>query len=114
MLQSMTGFGQAKRSEHGYKIQVDIKSVNHRYQETMVRMPREWMKLEDAMKKIIQRTLQRGRVDVFITIEQEAAADKSLEMNWALAEGYHQAVKQLSERLNIEMALTAKDMLLLP
>lgn len=114
MIRSMTGFGQAGRTMNDYTIQVDIKSVNHRYQETMIRMPREWLHLEDKLKKTIQSKVNRGRLDVFITIEREKASDKQVELNWSLAEGYQQAAEQLMDRFKLEPGLTAKDMLLFP
>ncbi len=110
----MTGFGQAGRIINGYKLQVDIKSVNHRYSEVVIRMPREWMRLEDSLKKTIQQTVKRGRVDAFITIERETPAEVKAEINWPLAEGYHQAAQQLRERFQFSDSLTLKDMLGLP
>lgn len=114
MIRSMTGFGQAGRNVHDYKIQIDIKSVNHRYQETMIRMPREWMHLEDAIKKSIQQRIKRGRIDVFVTMEKEATAAQLVEINWTLAEGLQQAANQLSERLNLPNDLSVKEVLSLP
>jgi uncharacterized protein (TIGR00255 family) len=114
MIRSMTGFGQAGRTVSEYKIQVDIKSVNHRYQETMIRMPREWLHLEDILKKLIQSKVNRGRLDVYINIERNVASAVQAEINWPLAEGYQQAADQLRNHLNLEHGLTAKDMLLFP
>jgi uncharacterized protein (TIGR00255 family) len=114
MIISMTGFGQASRTVHDYHIQVDVKSVNHRYQETMMRMPREWMHLEDTLKKRIQAKIKRGRIDMFITVEKSEASATQVELNWDLAEGYLEAAKQLSVRFGMEQSLTVKDLLLMP
>lgn len=114
MIRSMTGFGQAGRTINDYTIQVDIKSVNHRYQETMIRMPREWLHLEDKLKKLIQSKINRGRLDVFITMERDKPSDTQVELNWSLAEGYQQAAEQLRDRFNLEDRLNVKDILLFP
>src|SRR5690606_6533830 len=85
MIRSMTGFGQSMRTIGGYKLQVDMKSVNHRYSEIMVRMPREWAALEDPMKKRIQQEIKRGRVDVFVTLDKETGTHNTVTVDWAAA-----------------------------
>lgn len=72
MICSMTGFGQANRSFAGYNVFIDVKSVNHRYSEVSIRLPKEWAAFEDALKKTVLHAVKRGRVDVFITAEREA------------------------------------------
>ncbi|MDP5273358.1 YicC/YloC family endoribonuclease [Chengkuizengella axinellae] len=115
MFQSMTGFGQAIRLFEGYQIQIDVKSVNHRYREIIVRMPREWLSLEESLKAMIQKRIQRGRVEVFMTIEhQESNADHQLEIDWSLADRYVQAVNQLKDRYQLQDSLSIKDFLAIP
>lgn len=114
MLRSMTGFGSAGRSAAGYRLQADVKSVNHRYLEIGVRMPREWLHLEDALKKRIQREIKRGRIDVFVTIEREGAANRTIEVDWAMAEAYAEAARRLKERLGLAGEPELQDFLLLP
>lgn len=114
MIRSMTGFGQASRSSYGFRIQIDLKSVNHRYCEIMVRMPREWMALEDPLKKAIQQHVRRGRIDVFVQIEPETAAGKSIEVDWGLIGGYRQASEQIRDRLGLPDSLTLQQLLALP
>ena len=58
---SMTGYGQSALHFGGYKVQLEIKSVNHRYCEVMMRLPREWTYYEDGLRKIVQSRLKRGR-----------------------------------------------------
>jgi uncharacterized protein (TIGR00255 family) len=110
----MTGFGQSGRSANGYRIQVDMKSVNHRYCEIVSRLPREWTALEDALKKAVQRQIKRGRVDIFVLIEPDQALDKLVEIDWSLAFGYRQAADQLRERLGLNEQLTLQQLLSLP
>ncbi|MCS7459449.1 YicC family protein [Paenibacillus doosanensis] len=114
MVRSMTGFGQASRSFEGYAVQIDIKSVNHRYCEVQVRMPREWLKYEDLLKRMVQQEIKRGRVDVFVTVERQADAVGTMELNWPLAESYRLAAEQLRERLGAEGAMTVQDYLQIP
>ncbi|NBI29618.1 YicC/YloC family endoribonuclease [Chengkuizengella marina] len=115
MLQSMTGFGQAIRLMNGYQIQVDIKTVNHRYREIKIKMPREWLALEEKLKSIIQKRIQRGRVEVFMTIEQqESHIEEQVEIDWQLADRYLQAADQLKTRYKLNDSLSLKDLMLIP
>jgi uncharacterized protein (TIGR00255 family) len=114
MIRSMTGFGQASRSSHGFRIQVDLKSVNHRYCEIQVRMPREWAMLEDPLKKVVQQQLKRGRIEAFVLIEPETTGGKSVEVDWTLVEGYRQAAEQIGARLELSDRLSLKELLSLP
>ncbi|NHN28459.1 YicC family protein [Paenibacillus sp. S3N08] len=114
MITSMTGFGQANCMFAGYHVQIDLKSVNHRYCEVAVRMPREFLKFEDMMKKIVLKHVKRGRVDMLVTIEQSAEAVRSVELNWPLAEAYRSAAEQLSARFGLKPTLNVRDYLEIP
>jgi uncharacterized protein (TIGR00255 family) len=114
MIRSMTGFGQASRTIHGIKLQIDMKSVNHRYSEIMVRMPREWLKYEDMLKKTALQVIKRGRVDIFVTIEREGTSDKQVEVDGLLAAQYYQAANQLKEQLGLQGGLSITDIMKLP
>lgn len=114
MVRSMTGFGQSVRTAPDYRLQADLKSVNHRYSEVTVRMPREWSYLEDAVKKLILTEIKRGRVDVFITMERQGRSGKTIEPDWQLAEAYAEAARQIKERYGLSDGLTLKDFLQIP
>lgn len=114
MIHSMTGFGQAGGTACGFHVLIDLKSVNHRYCEIVVRMPREWTVLEDRFKKMIQSLVKRGRVDVFVTIEREGNSARTVEVNWPLVDGLLQAAEQLSARYSFQDALALKDLLRVP
>ncbi|MFE5319680.1 YicC/YloC family endoribonuclease [Paenibacillus sp. NPDC056579] len=114
MVRSMTGFGQASRSIAGYTVQIDVKSVNHRYCEVQVRMPREWLKYEDLLKRAVQQEIKRGRIDVFVTVEKQTDAAGSMEIDWPLADAYRQAAEQLKVRFGLEGSLTVQDFLRIP
>ncbi|TVY08739.1 YicC/YloC family endoribonuclease [Paenibacillus cremeus] len=114
MVLSMTGFGQASVSVAGFQLRIDLKSVNHRYCEVAVRMPREWARYEDAVKQAVLQLVKRGRVDAFVTIERERQSSQAIEIDWDLAAGYMQAAEQLRERFGLTDQLTLKDLLSLP
>jgi uncharacterized protein (TIGR00255 family) len=114
LITSMTGFGQANCKFAGYNVQIDLKSVNHRFCEVVVRMPREFLKFEDLMKKTVLQHLKRGRVDMLVTIEQSAEAVRSVELNWPLAEAYRSAAEQLCARFGLKPALDVREYLAIP
>jgi uncharacterized protein (TIGR00255 family) len=114
MLPSMTGFGQASRSFAGYKVFIDVKSVNHRYCEVAIRMPKEWACYEDSLKKMVQQSIKRGRVDMFMSVERESSSSKTISVDWALVEGYREAADQMKARFGLTEALSLIDLLRLP
>lgn len=114
MVRSMTGFGQAVHNAGTYSFTVEIKSVNHRYQETIVRMPREWLRLENVLKKKVQAHVLRGRAEVFVTVERQLSTAIKVDMNWSLAEGYYDAMKQIEDRFKLPPELSAKDIIAMP
>ena len=68
MIKSMTGFGSAKGTVEGIEVTVELKSVNNRYLDTSVRLPRSFMFAEEAIKSAVQSHISRGKVDVFVSI----------------------------------------------
>ncbi|MCZ8511418.1 YicC family protein [Paenibacillus filicis] len=114
MLFSMTGFGQAERSIAGFKLQIDLKSVNHRYCEIVVRMPREWAKFEDTIKRTVSQQVKRGRVDAFISMERDSGGTPSFRVDAALAESYMHAAEQLRSGLSLQDELKLSDLLQIP
>lgn len=114
MITSMTGFGQAARNFAGFRVQIDLKSVNHRYCEVVVRMPREWARYEDVVKRAVVSRIKRGRVDAFVTVEREREISQTVEVDWALATAYRQAADQLREKLSLSEELSLRDLLSIP
>jgi uncharacterized protein (TIGR00255 family) len=114
MLRSMTGFGQAARRVAGFQFQIDLKSVNHRYSEVMIRMPREWGRFEDILKRSVQQHIKRGRVDVFVTVERDGEARQAVQVDWTLAEAYQQAAQELQQRLGLTDSISLHDLLRIP
>ncbi len=107
MVRSMTGFGRAQASVEGYNITVEIRSVNHRYFEFSLKIPRTYSFLEEKVKSLLSTGIARGKVEC--SIQLEATADESVVVcvNEPLARGYVNAVNELSEKFNIENDLTA-------
>ncbi len=107
MIRSMTGYGSAKGSIGDLAISVELKSVNNRYLDSSVRMPRSFLFAEDAVKSAIQRHISRGKVDMFINIDSSAADDMSVKVNEALLRGYLDAIGRIAEEYGLENDLTA-------
>ena len=103
MIRSMTSFGRSS-SEEGKKriFTVEMKSVNSRYLDVNIRMPKSIISLEEEIRKMISNSLNRGKVDVFINIKNynEGAGVPKVDIN--LAQGYLQCLKEIEEKLNIK------------
>ena len=103
MIRSMTSFGRSN-SEEGKKrvFTVEMKSVNSRYLDVNIRMPKSIISLEEEIRKMISNSLNRGKVDVFINIKNynEGAGVPKIDIN--LAQGYLQCLKEIEEKLNIK------------
>ena len=69
MIRSMTGYGGAKGTVQGLELSIELKSVNNRFLDTSVRLPRTYLFAEEAVKAAVQRHISRGKVDVFVTVE---------------------------------------------
>ena len=98
MVKSMTGYGRGERAfDGGLQITVELRSVNNRYLDCAVKMPRAYIFAEDAMKGMIQRVVARGKVDVFVTIVRSGGDDLVVTVNEALAKSYAAALERLRE-----------------
>lgn len=107
MIKSMTGYGGAKGSVEGLEISVELKSVNNRYLDTSVRLPRSFLFAEDAVKAAVQQHISRGKVDVFISVDSSAAEDMTVKVNEPLLKGYIQAISQISRDYGLSNDITA-------
>ena len=85
MIKSMTGYGRAREMLHLRDITVEVRSVNNRYLECGVKMPRMYAFAEDAVKQRVQKAVSRGKVDVFITVDASAADVAKVTVNHGLA-----------------------------
>ena len=106
MIKSMTGYGSAKGTVEGLSITVELKSVNNRYLDTSVRMPRSFLFAEDAVKGVVQRHISRGKVDVFVSVDSSEAGDMTVKVNEPLLKGYLEALNYVSETYKLPNDLT--------
>ncbi len=83
-MKSMTGFGKSVKVTDAYQVEVDMKAVNHRFLDVQLRMPRECNELELPLKKMIKKTVNRGRIDCFITIQKDLDSFKDIKIHWRL------------------------------
>ena len=97
MINSMTGYGRARQMLHKRDITVEVRSVNNRYLDCTVKMPRMYTFAEDAIKGCVQKAISRGKVDVFITVDASAADVAKVTVNRELAAGYVSALRELAE-----------------
>lgn len=107
MIKSMTGYGSAKAAVEGMEITVELKSVNNRYLDTSIRLPRSFMFAEEAVKAAVQRHISRGKVDVFVSVDASEAGDVTVKVNEALLSGYVSAVRHIAEEYSLPEELTA-------
>lgn len=97
MIKSMTGYGRAREMLHKRDITVEVRSVNNRYLDCTVKMPRMYTFAEDAVKQRVQQAVSRGKVDVFITVDASAADVAKVTVNRELAGQYAAALNELAE-----------------
>ncbi len=97
MIKSMTGYGRARQTLNRRDITVEVRSVNNRYLDCTVKLPRMYAFAEDAVKQRVQRTVSRGKVDVFITVDASAADVAKVAVNRELAAQYAAALNELAE-----------------
>ena len=102
MVKCMTGFGRCEISEGDRKMTVEMKSVNHRYLDVAVKMPKKLNYFESAIRSLLKTYIQRGKVDVFITYEDLSEANAVLRYNQALAAEYLKYLNQMAEEFHLE------------
>ena len=101
MVKSMTGYGRAEDTLNGCTITVELRSVNNRYLDCNVRMPRLYLFAEETIKSRVQNTMSRGKVDVFVTLDSTGGEQVQVSVNQPLADGYYAALTQLAERYGL-------------
>ena len=97
MVKSMTGYGRAEETIRGCTITVELRSVNNRYLDCNIRLPRLYLFAEDSIKSRVQNTISRGKVDVFVTLDYAGKEEVKVTVNRPVADGYHGALKQLAQ-----------------
>ncbi len=109
MIKSMTGYGKANLEKNERRYQIEIKTVNHRYLDISVKMPRQLSYLEEPIKKAISNKVKRGKVDVFVTFENNSLEGQEIKINTELASAYIKELKKLAESENILADIQVND-----
>ena len=107
MIKSMTGYGRAEQTRQDRKITVELRSVNNRYLDCSVRIPRLYLFAEEEIKSRVKAAISRGKVDVFITLDASAAEQMQVSVNRSVADGYCAALRELAQTYGLEEDLSA-------
>ena len=102
MIKSMTGYGRAVETVNGREFTVELRSVNNRYLDCTVKLPRSLSFAEEAVKQAVKASVSRGKVDVFITVKSENTDDTKISLNTAVVEGYLAAMRQMVDTYGVK------------
>lgn len=102
MIKSMTGYGRAVETVNNRELTVEISSVNNRYLDCSVRLPRMFSFAEEAVKQAVKQYVSRGKVEVHISVRSEAAEDTKLTLNGPVVEGYLSAMRQMVDTYGVK------------
>lgn len=114
MIRSMTGYGRSQQLLNGRDIQVEVKAVNHRFFEFSARVPRSYGYLEEKLKGLFQSRVSRGKVEVGVFIQTVEGPSAEVSVNQELAAAYAEALRSLSQPLNLPDDLTLSSMARFP
>lgn len=104
---SMTGFGRAEKVTEEYRLQVEIKSVNHRYLDLSVKMPRKFNCLEAQLRQILKEYMERGKTDIYVSYEDYSEGSKKLLFNKEIAGEYLKYLQQMAEEFGLKNEISA-------
>ena len=114
MIKSMTGYGRAVETVNGREFTVELRSVNNRYLDCTVKLPRSVSFAEEAVKQAVKASVSRGKVDVFISIKSEGASDTRVTLNTEVVSGYLEAMKQMVSEFGIRDDISVSTISRLP
>ena len=114
MIKSMTGFGRFEDTNDEYSLTVEMKSVNHRYLDIYLKLPRHISFMEEKIRSLISQKLSRGKVDIFITYDNIASDSKNVILNEGLAKAYYTAIKGIVNSMEIRDDLSASTLARFP
>ena len=114
MIRSMTGYGKQNLSVEGREYQIEIKSVNHRYLDINVKIPKAISYLEETIKKEISNKIKRGKIDVFVSFENNSEEGRKIEINKQLAKLYIEQLKELAQEEKIDSNIEVMDIAKIP
>ena len=114
MIKSMTGFGKSKLIKNNREYQIELKSVNHRYLDITIKMPKQLTYLEDTIKKQISSKIHRGKIEVFVSLQDNNQETKKITLNKEIAKIYISQLKELAEENEIKSDIQVIDIAKLP
>lgn len=114
MIKSMTGFGRSEYADGKRNIIVEIKSVNHRYSDISVKMPRRYSFAEDKVKQTVKERIKRGKVDVSIIVENITENDINIKLNEPIARQYYENLTLLNEQFNLSGEISLRLLATMP
>ena len=114
LIKSMTGYGRAVETVNGREFTVELRSVNNRYLDCSVRLPRMVSFAEDAVKQAVKASVSRGKVDVFISVRSEAGDEVVVNLNKAVLESYLAAIRQMVADYGVQDDISASAVSRLP
>ena len=114
MIKSMTGFGKYNDIMNDREYQIEVKSVNHRYLDISVKLPRQLSYLEDIIKKEVSTNIKRGKVDIFISFNNNSQEGRELKIDKDLAKSYIKEIKDISREEDIVPTIDLVELLKLP
>ena len=114
MIKSMTGYGSAKGVSGKLEVSVELKSVNSRYLDCTIKIPRMFIAFEEALKTAIGKSISRGKVDAYVTVDSSKAGDVEIKLNRPLAEAYISALRALTDDYGLNIDFSATDIARFP
>lgn len=114
MIASMTGYGRGEYSDQARSIVTEIRSLNHRFLEISIRLPRGYLALEDKIRKFLQSRFHRGHLEVYVSIKDEGEKKRAVKVDKDLALAYYKSVKEIAQILDIQPNIEIDDLLALP
>lgn len=114
MVKSMTGYGRAVETVNGREFTVEVRSVNNRYLDCTVKLPRNLSFGEDAVKQAVKTSISRGKVDVFVSVRSEGAQETAVSLNKPMAEGYLAVLRQMRQEYGLAGEITVSILAGLP
>ncbi|UPG63212.1 YicC family protein [Metabacillus endolithicus] len=111
MVLSMTGFGRSSGQIQSCLFTVEMKSVNHRFLDIHIKMPKQLLSIEDKIKKLISTYISRGRIEVYINLEGELQSSKTIHIDWGLLDQYTESLQQIKKRFSINDDLSLNHIL---
>ena len=114
LIKSMTGYGRAVETVNGREFTVELRSVNNRYLDCTVKLPRMLMFTEDAVKQSVKQAVSRGKVDVFISVKTEGGDESRITLNTGVLEGYLTAMRQMVTDFGVQDDISVSTVSRLP